>query len=1304
MALTQGARNKIKSFVQAAKKLLMNEFENQLQQFYGIRPDGTCLLVEELTSRESSVIETARLLRQRLHYLEATIAGENKAPEAVRQLVREQAFTILNRFAALRMSEERNIVRESIRKVYNSEGFMVYDQLTGGAKTAEQFIRYRWYIGHVFDELAIDLPAVFDRFSPYALLFPSERVLLELLAIINEEDLNIYREPGHQSINLWKEDETIGWIYQYYNSREEISAMREASDAPRNSRELAVRNQFFTPRYVVQFLVDNSLGRQWYEMTKGQTALKDFCQYMVKHKMEVFLQKGEASPEAKIDGAHYVDFRAIKDPREILFLDPACGSMHFGLYGFDLFEQIYIEAWDNHPELLGDLRGQYLREDFIKEIPGFILRYNIHGVDIDPRAIQIAGLSLWLRAQRNFDQLNLQPADRPSINKSNLVIAEPLPGDKQLLNEFTKSLPGPIGKLVKVIWDKMQLVGETGLLLKIEEELKKEIEIAKEEYEKFKSGSIQASLFGGEEEQKVAQMAAIYGKGQKISKDFFDTAEQEVLKALKSFAENAEGQNAFQKLLFAEDTARGFAFIELCRKRYDVIVMNPPFGSASVSTEDYLKINYPSFGKNILCCFFIRMKELVVYPDGNISAIFDRTVFEKSSYEEFRKQEFIGKIKSILDTGWGVLDANVETSCIIIQPTERRYSSYLSTYSIDEKSIFIKNEIWKFEKSDGSKIKIVDSIQYLKLPNSVIGVSFDDFEVSVFNKYPSLYENNFIARKGNDFVSFEHYRNYWEIPNNQFYTLLYNGGSYSCFYKPISSVVKSNFSYSYLKSHKSINIRNEQYQYKKGVGYGKFGEFLDAHILRSGMMFTSEGLAISDIDDEDSLKILSFLNSNIARYFLNLYSGLHKQVGYVNLLPFGNHILDHCNISEIIKIKYYLSTFDETNLDFNGALLALFQKYSSFKELTDFLFKLHKDLKEKYSFCVEKNNKQVENSFNIDIHSNVKYKKFINSIPSDNISELFDFKNKNGLERILLNEISLNIFGLIFKRWNLDKIEHLDYQNLQVSFFDEISLFPKVSKTINTNQKTNFSNEIPFLDSFSLRNKFTETLHDLNSFLAQDFELQIHDFYKDFDNYLKNFNAFFDYHYNRYSKNRRSTPIYWPLATKSNTYIVWVYYSALNDSTLFSIVNDLVYPKIKEIEKEVELLQFSGPPKELNDKKEFLAELENFKEELLRVAQLPYKPNQDDGVLITAAPLHNLFRHPKWKKDTQECWKKLEKGEYDWAHLAYSIWPDRVRKKCIKDLSIAIAHGLEDICEVKPKEKKEKKAKEIKPSSQLKLN
>ena len=198
-------------------------------------------------------------------------------------------------------------------------------------------------------------------------------------------------------------------------------------------------------------------------------------------------------------------------------------------------------------------------------------------------------------------------------------------------------------------------------------------------------------------------------------------------------------------------------------------------------------------------------------------------------------------------------------------------------------------------------------------------------------------------------------------------------------------------------------------------------------------------------------------------------------------------------------------------------------------------------------------------------------------------------------------------------------------------------------------------------------------------------------------------NKFFDAHLKDYTRNKRISPIYWHLGVPSGKFNVWLYYPKLNDGSLFKIVNELVDPKIKEVAKEVEVLEMKGSGKELNDQKEFLAELEDLKEELLRVAQLPYKPNQDDGVLITAAPLHKLFRHTKWKKSTQDCWKKLEEGEYDWAHLAYSIWPDRVRKKCVKDLSMAIAHGLEEICEAKPKETKKKKPKEIKADSQKKL-
>jgi hypothetical protein len=98
------------------------------------------------------------------------------------------------------------------------------------------------------------------------------------------------------------------------------------------------------------------------------------------------------------------------------------------------------------------------------------------------------------------------------------------------------------------------------------------------------------------------------------------------------------------------------------------------------------------------------------------------------------------------------------------------------------------------------------------------------------------------------------------------------------------------------------------------------------------------------------------------------------------------------------------------------------------------------------------------------------------------------------------------------------------------------------------------------------------------------------------------------------------------------------------------------------------------------------------RDELLRIAALPYKPDLNDGVIINAAPLNSLFNLRSWANDTKKIWDKLNKGDYDWAHLAYTIWPDRVRDVCKKDRSIAIAHGLEDLCEVEaPKTKKRKK-------------
>ena len=195
---------------------------------------------------------------------------------------------------------------------------------------------------------------------------------------------------------------------------------------------------------------------------------------------------------------------------------------------------------------------------------------------------------------------------------------------------------------------------------------------------------------------------------------------------------------------------------------------------------------------------------------------------------------------------------------------------------------------------------------------------------------------------------------------------------------------------------------------------------------------------------------------------------------------------------------------------------------------------------------------------------------------------------------------------------------------------------------------------------------------------------------------------FFAFHLPRYSKSRRKAPIYWPLATTSGSYTLWVYYPSLTSQTLYTAVNDFVEPKLKQVGADVATLRSKGSARTRDDEKQFEAlqafelELTELRDTLLRLAPT-YKPNHDDGVQITAAPLWPLFRHKPWQKVLKDTWDKLKKGDYDWAHLAMNYWPERVREKCKTDKSLAIAHGLEDLYvepEAVPKKTRGRRAKE----------
>lgn len=630
MAFDNATRGRLQRFVTDARALLTSEFANQFQQDYGLDPEsGAVAVLSSLAHLDDQRLETARILREILdHYLATEMGEESEARRAVLgRMVREQAFTTLNRLAALRMMEARGLVMECVGKGYQSKAFQLY-QRVAGTGLGETGDTYRVFLLSLCDLYSDELPLLFDRHFPNGRLFPREPALLPLLELINAAEI----EP------LWAEDETIGWIYQYFNGKEERKAMRDASQAPRNSRELAVRNQFFTPRYVVEFLVDNTLGRLWFNWTGGRTRLRERCQYLL------------VKPDDATEPA-----RRLRDPRTIKLLDPACGSMHFGLYAFDLFLNIYREAWDWEQSRgagcldIGTSGGHGLKplcqtyEDeaaFQRDVPRLIIEHNIYGVDIDPRAAQIASLALWLRAERAWHDTGVKAHDRPQVGRGQVVAAVAPPAETDLRKRFMEGLDHLDAELFEQTLFMLKGLPELGVLLQVEKELPALV-------------------------RKV-----FVGHGPMFSKEDmaqWRSAEARLREALMNYARAA--RSTYQGRLFADDALQGLRMIDHCREVYDVVVMNPPFGAPAKSTKGPLSINFPSSKSDLLAVFIERGLELL-RPDARLGAITSRTCFFLKTFQKWREEIVLraSTPEVVADLGLGVMDdAMVEAAAYVLE-------------------------------------------------------------------------------------------------------------------------------------------------------------------------------------------------------------------------------------------------------------------------------------------------------------------------------------------------------------------------------------------------------------------------------------------------------------------------------------------------------------------------------------------------------------------------------------------------------------------------------------------------------------
>ncbi len=312
------------------------------------------------------------------------------------QTMEAVAYTWFNRFAALRYMELHGYLDHGHRALSSTEGSLpdiltfatelaqsgelpglksalVTEMKLAGNRDGEL---YRMLLVAQCNALSAAMPFLFERIDDETeLLLPdnllrTDSVIAKLVNAIDEED--------------WKEVEIIGWLYQFYISEKKDDVIGKVV----KSEDIPAATQLFTPNWIVQYLVQNSVGRLWLMANPASTLKAQWPYYIepAKQTSEVQAQL-DALIQTRID-----ENGGSLNPESITLLDPACGSGHILVVAYDALKAIYLE------------RGYQPRA-----IPRLILEKNLFGLDIDDRAAQMAGFALLMKARADDRHLFNKP-------------------------------------------------------------------------------------------------------------------------------------------------------------------------------------------------------------------------------------------------------------------------------------------------------------------------------------------------------------------------------------------------------------------------------------------------------------------------------------------------------------------------------------------------------------------------------------------------------------------------------------------------------------------------------------------------------------------------------------------------------------------------------------------------------------------------------------------------------------------------------------------------------------------------------
>jgi hypothetical protein len=508
--------------------------------------------------------------------LEVLVDETGSDSDAYEKLVEELTFTLFNRIAAMKVMEAHTLHPEIItrRETHGGRSFahLVWLEQNPGAR-AEESEGLMSFFEEQLEKLKEDIP-LFSPQHPYHLL-PTTIELLRIIEAFNkvDNDSDLLHGSNDNNDSIWESDDILGWLYESYN--EPKKAAHKASGGKTEYNKVNIQSQWYTPRWVVQFLVDNSLGKLYLEMYPDSE---------IKHKY-------------KIANAPTTRIRKPKPLQEIKLIDPATGSGNFLLYAFDLFYDLYLDQIENYG-------ADYDEAD----IPLHIIEHNLHGVDLDDRAVQLAQLGLYIKAKRKRRMIKI---DRFNVVSSDFYL--PDYDEVRAIFEENSNLDAKQKKIIAEIWTDLQQAYKFGSLIRLEEKLSEQLHGLQEDG---------ANLFLMEEMEN-------YGN---FREQFFNRLQNAVTR-----------QTERQGITFLNaKTQDAITFLQLLTQKYDVAVANPPYtDSADFGPElkKFVEANYKQpykFNTNLYAVFIKRCFELTT-ENGKMALIHPLTFMYIKTFEDVRK-------------------------------------------------------------------------------------------------------------------------------------------------------------------------------------------------------------------------------------------------------------------------------------------------------------------------------------------------------------------------------------------------------------------------------------------------------------------------------------------------------------------------------------------------------------------------------------------------------------------------------------------------------------------------------------------